>query len=104
MRQIVFFGVLLIFISSCSIKDNNDLECDIFHPKLPELYIRLVDDLGTNLIRNGTIDIDELIVEGGCNSETENYVFNPEDEFAAQDEEKEKESEEEAKRRKRGRE
>ncbi len=58
---LLFIGILFI---SCSSDDDNGIDCSLFDPAFPELYIRLVDETGTNLIENGTIDPENITIEG----------------------------------------
>ena len=57
---LILIGLLL----SCSNNDDDGIDCSLFDPAFPELYIRLVDETGTNLIDNGTIDPDNITIEG----------------------------------------
>ena len=58
---LLFIGILFI---SCSNEEDNGINCSLFDPAFPELYVRLVDETGANLIENGTIDPETIMVEG----------------------------------------
>jgi len=63
MRKLFFLTALLTIIIGCS-TDDEEIDCSLFDPIFPELYIRLVDDAGVNLIDNGTINPKNFSVEG----------------------------------------
>jgi len=68
-----------IWISCSNNKDDDGIDCALFDPALPSLYIRIVDSKGANLFENGTIDPDNLSVEGGFSGA--GFQFIPADEF-----------------------
>tara|TARA_R110001583_G_scaffold132337_1_gene284304 strand:- start:42 stop:524 length:483 start_codon:yes stop_codon:yes gene_type:complete len=76
---LILIGLLL----SCSNNDDDGIDCSLFDPAFPELYIRLVDETGTNLIDNGTIDPDNITIEG--NFSNADFRFIPANEFANPD-------------------
>ncbi|QYA26919.1 hypothetical protein G3I01_15920 [Gramella sp. MT6] len=77
---ILLIGIL---ISSCSNNDDDGIDCSIFDPAILELYIRLVDENGDNLIENGTIDPENITVEGDFSNPGFRYI--PPNEFAEPD-------------------
>ncbi len=64
---------------------NNDeeIDCELIDFAFPSLFIRLVDDAGTNLIENGTIDPDDISVQGDFKSP--GFQIIPAREFALPD-------------------
>ena len=75
--MIILVGLLFL---SCSNDDNDGIDCALFDPAFPSLYIRIVDDAGTNLIENGTIDPNNITVEGNFTGAGFRYI--PKNEFA----------------------
>lgn len=80
MKKILTVLLIGILISSCSNNDDEGIDCSLFDPAFPELYIRLVDETGANLIENGTIDPENITVEGNFSNPGFRYV--PPNEFA----------------------
>src|SRR5690554_2358824 len=56
MKKLLTLFLIGILFTSCSNDDDNGIDCSLFDPAFPELYIRLVDETGANLIENGTFD------------------------------------------------
>ena len=83
MKKILNLFLIGIFFTSCSNDDNDGINCELFDPAFPELYIRLVDETGVNLIGNGTIDPENITVEGNFSSPGFRYV--PPSEFSEPD-------------------
>ena len=80
MKKILTVLLIGILISSCSNNDDEGIDCSLFDPAFPELYIRLVDETGANLIENGTIDPENITVKGNFSNPGFRYV--PPNEFA----------------------
>ncbi|MBA6152135.1 hypothetical protein [Gelidibacter maritimus] len=57
---LLLIGVLIL---SCSNSNDDGIDCSLFDPEFPQLYIRLVDEAGINLLENGTFDPENIIVE-----------------------------------------
>ena len=74
-------GVILLFIS-CSSNDD-EIDCELFDPAFADLYIKLVDIQGNNLIENGTIDPDKISVRGDFPGAS--FRFVPADEYSKPD-------------------
>lgn len=84
MKKILTLLLVGIFISSCSNNEDDDgIDCSLFDPEFPGLYIRLVDETGTNLIQNGTIDPENITVEGDFSNPGFRYF--PPNEYAEPD-------------------
>jgi len=83
MKKILTILLIGILISSCSNNDDDGIDCSLFDPAFPELYIRLVDETGANLIENGTVDPENIIVEGDFSNPGFRYI--PPNEFAEPD-------------------
>jgi hypothetical protein len=64
MKKILTLLLIGILLTNCSSDDDNGIDCSLFDPAFPELYIRLVDETGANLIENGTFDPENITVEG----------------------------------------
>ncbi len=75
MKKILTLFLIGILISSCSNNDDEEvIDCSLFDPAFPELYIRLVDETGTNLIENETIDPEDITVEGDFSNPGFRYI------------------------------
>lgn len=83
MKKTLTLLLIGVLISSCSNDDSHQINCALFDPAFPELYIRLVDETGVNLIENGTIDPDDITVEGNFSNPDFRYI--PPNEFAESD-------------------
>ena len=83
MKKILTLLLIGILISSCSNNDDGGIDCSLFDPMFPELYIRLVDETGANLIENGAIDPENITVEGNFSNPGFRYI--PPNEFAEPD-------------------
>lgn len=80
----VFVIILIGFLfQSCSRDDDDGIDCQLFDPAFPSLLIRIVDTTGTNIIENGTIDPNNIVVEGDFTNA--GFQFIPANEFAAPD-------------------
>ena len=81
MKKIITLVMIGLLFISCSSNDDG-IDCSLFDPQAPSLFLKLVDSNGTNLIENGTIDPDEIsILQGG------DFRFNPPHESANSNEE-----------------
>ena len=83
MKRILTFFVIGLLISGCSNNDENEINCSLFDPLFPELYLRLVDETGANLIENGTFDPENITVEGDFPNPRFSYI--PAHEYAEPD-------------------
>ena len=84
----LLFIALCSIVLSCSDDNEPEIDCRLFDPAFPSLFISLVDVNGANLFENGTIDSDSLRVTGDF--EGAGFVFNPANEFAVPDAENRK--------------
>lgn len=62
-RVVITVWVFLVCIS-CSHNDNDSIDCRLFDPIFPSLYVKFIDGDRTNLLGNGTINPDSLRVKG----------------------------------------
>ena len=83
MKKILLFIMIGVLLSNCSSDDNDGIDCALFDPEFPSLFIRIVDADGTNLIENGTIDPENISVQGDFPNAA--FRFVPANEFAAAD-------------------
>lgn len=83
MKKIIKLILIGILFSSCSNNDEGGIDCSLFDPAFPSLYIRIVDNAGVNLIENGTIDPNNISVEGDFSGAGFQYI--PANEFANPD-------------------
>ena len=80
----VFVIILMGFlVFSCLSDDDDGIDCKLFDPAFPSLYIRIVDATGVNLIENGTIDSENITVQGDFANA--GFRFVPADEFVVPD-------------------
>lgn len=84
MKKIFRLILLVLLFSNCS-NDDVGIDCALFDPAFPNLYLRIVDNTGANLIENGTIDPNNITVEGDFSGA--GFRFIPADEFANPDSE-----------------
>ncbi|CAN0581850.1 unnamed protein product [Ectocarpus sp. 12 AP-2014] len=83
MKKYVTLLIAVGMLFSCSNTDEEEIDCRLFDPAFPSLYLRLEDENGVNLFENGSIDPDSLRVTG--NFEGAGFYFNPANEFAVPD-------------------
>jgi hypothetical protein len=84
MKKLIFLLIMIpIWIGCSNNNDDDGIDCALFDPALPSLFIRIVDSTGANLIENGTIDPDNLSVEGRFSGA--GFQFIPANEFANPD-------------------
>ena len=74
MKKMFTLLLIGILVSNCSKNDDDGIDCSLFDPAFPELYIRLVDENGVNLIQNGTIDPENITVEGNFSNPGFRYI------------------------------
>lgn len=64
MKKLIIFILIGFLFSNCSNEDH-EVDCERYDPAFPELYIKLLDSNGNNLITNGTFDPDEITLVSG---------------------------------------
>jgi hypothetical protein len=80
--KIPFFLIAAIFlVNGCS--DDDNIDCSLFDPAFPSLFLKLVDASGNNLIEVGTIDPN--VIRVGGEFPNAGFIFIPVNEFAVQD-------------------
>jgi len=82
MKKLIFLLIIIPIWIGCSNNDDGT-DCSLFDPTVPSLFIRIVDSTGANLIENGTIDPDNISVEGDFSGA--GFQFIPANEFANPD-------------------
>ena len=60
----VFVIIIIGFLFPSCTSDDDGIDCEIFDPAFPSLFIRIVDATGANLIENENIDPNNITVEG----------------------------------------
>lgn len=83
MKKVFTIILIGLLISSCSNDDNNGIDCSLFDPAFPSLFIRIVDSNGANLIENGTINPSNITIDGDFPNA--GFQFIPANEFAVAD-------------------
>ncbi len=74
-----FILIFVLIFCSCLEDDDGGVDCSLVDVAHPSLYVKIVDSTGENLIANGSIDPDQIEVEGDF--ENPMFVLIPEDEF-----------------------
>lgn len=85
MKKVFTLILIGLLFSNCSNDDDEGIDCALFDPAFPTLFLRIVDNTGVNLIRNGTIDSSNITVEGDFSGA--GFQFVPANEFATPDSE-----------------
>ena len=68
MKKIIAFILLGVLGVNCSNRDDGDIDCALFDPAFPALYVRIIDNEGVNVFEKGTIDSESIRVEGDFSS------------------------------------
>jgi len=71
---------MIMGLLGCSDNDDDGINCELYDPAFPTLYLKFVDVNGNNLIENGSIDPEVISVEGEFPHA--GFIFNPASEFA----------------------
>lgn len=85
MKKLFILILTGLLFSGCSNDDDEGIDCSLFDPVFPTLFLRIVDNTGANLIENGTIDPENITVEGDFSGA--GFWFIPANEFADPDSE-----------------
>ncbi len=83
MKKVFAITLIGLLFTSCLSSDDDGIDCELFDPAFPTLFIRIVDATGANLIENGTIDPNNIMVEGDFPNA--GFQFIPANEFAVPD-------------------
>lgn len=62
MKQPFLLFIILCIIASCSKDEKETIDCALFDPAISNLFIKLVDAEGNNLIENETYIADDITV------------------------------------------
>lgn len=62
MKKILLILLCLPLFTSCS-GDDDGINCALYDPAFPHLYIRFVDENGENLFENGQFDPEQITIE-----------------------------------------
>lgn len=71
--------IILLFLG-CSNDENGGIDCELFDPAFPTLFLAVVDAENTNLFENCTFNPEDIRVEGDFTNA--GFLFNPASEFA----------------------
>ena len=83
MKKVFTIVLIGLFFPSCSDDDNDGIDCALFDPAFPSMFVRIVDSTGANLIENGIIDPNNITIDGDFPNA--GFHFNPANEFAVPD-------------------
>lgn len=83
MRTVFALILIVLSCSNCSNDNGDGIDCALFDPAFPTLFLKLVGANNTNLFENGTLNPNDIKVMG--NLPNTGFVFNPADEFAVPD-------------------
>ncbi len=81
-KKLVVLVIMIPIWIGCS-NDDDEIDCALINTVSPNLYLRIVDNTGTNLIENGTIDPNDISVESDFLGA--GFRFIPSDEFSDTD-------------------
>jgi len=62
MKQPFLLFIILCIMASCSKDEKETIDCALFDPAISNLFIKLVDEEGNNLIENETYIADDITV------------------------------------------
>ena len=62
MKQPFLLFIILCLMASCSKDEKETIDCALFDPAISNLFIKLVDEEGNNLIENETYIADDITV------------------------------------------
>lgn len=62
MTKLTSFLFCFLCLVSCNTDDDNGIDCSLFDPANPMLFIEMVDSDGNNLIENETFIADDIII------------------------------------------
>lgn len=85
MKKLYLLVILMPLLISCSNNDDDGVDCSLYDPAFPSLFLKMVDEAGNNLIENGTIDPNAMTIEGDF--EGAGFRWIPADKFANPDSE-----------------
>lgn len=83
MKKILLLLLILPICLGCLGDDDEGIDCALFDPAFPTLYLELVDADGVNLFENGTLNPEDISVEGDFPNA--GFIFNPPNELAVPD-------------------
>ncbi|MCL6220687.1 hypothetical protein [Zunongwangia pacifica] len=85
MKSILKLMHIIGLLISCSGDDEKNIDCALYDPAFPQLFLRLEDAAAENLIENGTIDPENINVNGDFENASFRYV--PPNDYAQPDNE-----------------
>ena len=72
--------ISVITFNNCTQKDDDDtVDCSLFDPVFPSLYLKIVDINGINLFENGTFKSEDVSIEGDFSNADFNFISVKED-------------------------
>lgn len=72
MKKSILILLLSLLCFSCQNDDDNQLDCGLYAPAFPSVFLKITDDNGNNLLENGTINPDDIILQSGLG-----FRYNP---------------------------
>lgn len=82
MKTPLLFLLSFLLLTSCSV-DDDGIDCALYDPMFPTLFVKFVNESGENLIENGTLDPEQISIETDFLHGS--FIFHPENDFANPD-------------------
>lgn len=83
MKKFFTLFLIVLWCSNCSNDNGDGIDCSLFDPAFPTLFLKLVDANDTNLFESSELNPDTIRVTGDFPNA--GFVFNPAREFAVPD-------------------
>jgi phosphatidate phosphatase PAH1 len=79
MKRKLLLIISAIFLVNCSQKDDGGIDCSLFDPVFPSLYLKIIDANGVNLFENGTFNPEDVSTKGNFSNAGFNFISINED-------------------------